>query len=235
VHLLRSPLTAGHRYARARRPVANHWEFQPFNWPKACWGGELRSVLEDADDPTRDRLLNDWGGTTTADRYDWREIVDNGIRDGWYQIRFGSVKNVEREEDGQLATVIKGKGQIEEESRLVADFIIDCTGLEAKIETNPLLRDLLEHHNLGRNPKGRFKVANDFEIIGMENNKGHMYASGAMTLGGPYAAVDSFLGLQYSAQRSVDSLTRLRAPGLRYLNGFRSISQWLRWARGVTP
>jgi hypothetical protein len=108
--------------------------------------------------------------------------------------------------------------------------------MEAKIETNPMLKDLLEHHKLGRNPKGRFKVANDFEIIGMENNnKGRIYASGVMTLGGPYAAVDSFLGLQYAAQRSVDSLTRLRAPGLRYLNGFRSISQWLRWARGVAP
>ena len=94
---------------------------------------------------------------------------------------------------------------------------------------------MLEHHNLGRNPKGRLKVANDFEIIGMENSKGHMYASGAMTLGGPYAAVDSFLGLQYAAQRSVDALTKHRAPGLRYLNGFRSISQWLRWARGVAP
>jgi hypothetical protein len=93
----------------------------------------------------------------------------------------------------------------------------------------------LEHHDLGRNPKGRLKVANDFEIIGMENGNGRMYASGAMTLGGPYAAVDSFLGLQYAAQRSVDSLTRHRAPGLRRLNGFRSISQWLRWARGVAP
>lgn len=235
LHLLRSPLLEGNKYGRAQRPVEHHWEFQPFNWPKACWGGELRNVLEDADDPTRDQLLNDWGGTTTADRLDWREIVNAGLQDGWYQIRFGSVKNVEREDDGQLATVIKGKSKIEEESRLVADFIIDCTGLEAKIETNPLLRDLLEHHNLGRNPKGRLKVANDFEIIGMENNKGRMYASGAMTLGGPYAAVDSFLGLQYSAQRSVDALTHHRAPGLRYLNGFRSISQWLRWARGVAP
>ncbi|MFZ0545790.1 MAG: FHA domain-containing protein [Candidatus Promineifilaceae bacterium] len=235
LHLLRSPLLEGNQYGHAQRAVEHHWEFQPFNWPKACWGGDLRNVLENADDPTRDQLLNDWGGTTTADRSDWREIVNEGIREGWYQIRFGSVNHVEREEDGQLATVIKGKGQIAEEARLVADFIVDCTGLEAKIEVNPLLRDLLEHHNLGRNPKGRLQVANDFEIIGMQNSAGRMYAAGAMTLGGPYAAVDSFLGLQYSAQRSVDSLTRLRAPGLRYLNGFRSIAQWLRWARGVAP
>jgi pSer/pThr/pTyr-binding forkhead associated (FHA) protein len=235
LHLLRSPLLEGNKYGRSQRAVEHHWEFQPFNWPKACWGGELRAVLEQADDPTRDQLLNDWGGTTTADRSDWREMVNEGVREGWYQIRFGSVKNVEREEDGQLVTVIRGKEVFEEEARLVADFIVDCTGLEAKIETNPLLKDLLEHHDLARNPKGRLKVANDFEITGMRNGVGRMYASGAMTLGGPYAAVDSFLGLQYAAQISVDALTKHRAPGLRYLNGIRSVSQWLRWARGVAP
>ena len=235
LHLHRSPLLEGNKYGPSQRAVEHHWEFQPFNWPKGSWGGELRSVLEKADDPTRDQLLNDWGGTTTADRSDWRRMVNEGLQEGWYQIRFGSVKNVEREDDGQLATVIKGKGQIEEEARLVADFIIDCTGLEARVETNPLLKDLLEQYELGRNPKGRLKVANDFEIIGMQNSSGRIYACGAMTLGGPYAAVDSFLGLQFAAQISVDSLTRLRAPGLRYLNGFRSIAQWLRWARGVAP
>lgn len=235
LHLMRSPVVEGNKYGPSRRSVNHHWEYQPFNWPKGSWGGEQLITLEKADDPTRDQLLNDWGGTTTADRGDWRRIVNSGVREGWYQIRFGSVKQVEREPDGQLATIIKGKGQIEEEARLVADFIIDCTGLEAKVETNPLLKDLLEHYKLGRNPKGRLKVANDFELIGMQNGTARMYAAGAMTLGGPHAAVDSFLGLQFAAQRSVDALTRHRAPGLRYLNGFRSIAQWLRWARGVAP
>lgn len=75
-------------------------------------------------------------------------------------------------------------------------------------------------------------MANDFEVPGMRNDQGRMFASGAMTLGGPYAAVDSFLGLQFAALRSVDSLTAARSPGLRGLNSFRSTFQWLRWARG---
>jgi hypothetical protein len=132
-------------------------------------------------------------------------------------------------------TVIQGKGGIQEQIRLVADFIIDCTGLEATINSNPLMQDFVDQYRLPRNPKGRLKVAEDFEVLGMRNGSGRMYASGAMTLGGPHAAVDSFLGLQYAALRSVDALAASRAPGLHRLNGLRSIWQWLRWVRGVRP
>lgn len=235
VLLLRSPLAAGNRYQRAQRKVQDHWEFQPFNWPKACWGGELREVLEQADDEKRDQLLNDWGGTTTADRQDWIRITEDGLREGWYQIRFGSVRKVTLNEEGKLLTQIRGKGPITEETQLSADFIIDCTGLQASLDFNPLLKDLAETYNLQRNPKERLSVANDFEVPGMRNDQGRMFASGAMTLGGPYAAVDSFLGLQFAALRSVDSLNAARSPGLRGLNTFRSTFQWLRWARGVQP
>lgn len=233
--LLRSPQAEGNRFGRAQRPVENHWEFQPFNWPKACWGGELRFMLEDANDETRDQLLNDWGGTTTADRTDWQEIMRAGLREGWYQIRFGSVRQVTLNEEGKLVTMIRGKGAITEETELLADFILDCTGLQASLDFNPLLKDLVEHHGLGRNPKGRLRVENDFELEGMRNGRGRLYAAGAMTLGGPYAAVDSFLGLQYAAMRSVEALRETRAPGLRGLNPLRSTSQWLRWARGAAP
>ncbi|MCI0399298.1 MAG: FHA domain-containing protein [Chloroflexi bacterium] len=235
LHLMRTPLVTGNRFGWSRRLVHNHWEFQPFNWPKACWTGEYLTMLDRANDQQRERLLNDWGGTTTADRRDWRRMVAEGLREEWYQIRFGAVREVARDEDGQLVTIIRGGGKLEEELRLVADYIIDCTGMEASIDTNPLLKDLLEHHRLEKNVKGRLRVASDFEIVGMRNEPGRIYANGVMTLGGPLAAVDSFLGLQYAAQRSVDSLAKGRAPGLRYLNGLRSVYQWLRWARGVAP
>ena len=62
-----------------------------------------------------------------------------------------------------------------------------------------------------------------------------MYASGVATLGGPYAPVDSFLGLQYAAQRSVDALVYHRAPRLQHLGALASYKQWRRWTRGVAP
>ncbi len=235
LHLMRSPVTSGHRYKFARRPISNHWDFQPFNWPKACWGGPYRNMLEKADDRQRDALLNDWGGTTTADRRDWKRIVSRGLRQGWYQIGFGNVKRVERNQYGQLVTLLQGLNARQQETWLTTDFIIDCTGLEANIDSNPLLKDMVDTYQLQRSIKGRLKVTSDFEAPGMANGFGHFYASGAMTLGGPLAPVDSFLGLQFAAMRSVDALARLHAPGLCRLNGFRSFMQWTRWVRGVHP
>jgi hypothetical protein len=41
--------------------------------------------------------------------------------------------------------------------------------------------------------------------------------------------------MQYAALRSVDALWRAGAPGVRRLDGLRSLAHWLRWARGVAP
>ena len=235
LHLMRTPLAKGHRFGRAERVVIDHWEYQPFNWPKACWGGDLRAQLERADDQERDRLLNDWGGTTTASRADWIDIVDSGQREGWYQIRFGDVKTVRRGEGGKLVTSLVGRGLIRDETDIKADYIIDCTGLEATVDAHPLLRDLVEHHGLRKGPKGRLRVENDFAVTGMENGQGQIYAAGAMTLGGPMAAVDSFLGLQYAALASTQALARRRAPGVSRLNFITSPIQWIKWAMGVKP
>ena len=56
-----------------------------------------------------------------------------------------------------------------------------------------------------------------------------MYASGAMTLGGPYAGVDSFLGLQYAALRAADDMAAVGA--LPRIGPLRSARGWWGWAR----
>lgn len=235
LHLLRDPILQGNRFEQAQRLVAHHWETQPFNWPKACWGGILRVLLENASEQERKRLLEIWGDTTTADRQDWMNIVAQGLHEGWYQQAFGEVQKVEQTTNHQLITYIRGTNGVKGQLQLKADFIIDATGLESKIDANPLLKDLLDHYQLERNVLGRLKVTNDFEVAGMQNDGGRMFASGAMTLGGPYAAVDSFLGLQFAALRSVDAMVALGAPGLHYLDGWRSLIQWVRWMKGVKP
>ena len=233
LHLMRSPKPKGNKFARAQRPVKHHYEFQPFNWPKACWGGDLRVILEKASPDQRQRLLADWGGTTTADRVDWQNITEEGLREGWYKIEFGKVKAVERDAQNRTITHIEEKGF--GQTTLDADFIIDATGLDAKVETNPLLNDFVTHYHLPLNKMGRLEVANDFELVEMRNQKGKMYAAGAITLGGPYAAVDSFLGLQYCALRSVDALANSRTSGLHRLNIFSSFGQWLKWVFNLSP
>jgi hypothetical protein len=235
LHLMRPAPLHGFRSGRTRHRGENHWEFRPFGWPKSCWGGPYLIKMEKADDQKRDQLLNDWGGTTTSGRKDWRRIIQSGLREGWYQIGFGNVKRLERTSAGQVAALIQSGQPGQAENWLVADFVIDCTGLEQGLEYHTLLQDLVTHHQLGRNPKGRLKVTNDFEVLGMETAHGRVYAAGIMTLGGPHAAQDSFLGLQYAAWRSVATLAALRAPGVHCIHGLYSFKQWVRWVRGVHP
>ncbi len=261
VHLMRSrsvpsgvsPKAEGHHSGSTQRRVENHFEFQPFNWPKACWGGELKQRLQQASLKQRLQLLESWGGTTTADRQDWRDIVNLGLQQGWYRIIFGTVEAVEPHPHRHTLTLIREHG-IDAQLRLSADFIIDATGLDADVEASPLLKDLVTHYNLPLNSLGRLSIQSDFELAEMRSSttslssggksnsegdppeiRGRMYGAGAITLGGCYAPVDSFLGLQYAALQSVRSLIRVQAPGLRPLGIYRSTRQWLKWVRNHSP
>jgi pSer/pThr/pTyr-binding forkhead associated (FHA) protein len=232
IHVMRTPVKQGAKFGPARRKVENHWEFQPYNWPKGTWGGDMRALLEASPPQKRYELLKNWGGTTTADRTDWRQIVQNGLNEGWYSIEFGVVEKVEKDSQGKPLSFIKtDRGVLKVE----ADFIIDSTGLEAKPKENPLYADLIDRYNISLSPYGGLNVANDFEIKEMRNQRGRMYASGILTLGGPYAAIDTFLGLQYAAQRTSDGLVASRAVGMRYLDGFGSLWQWIKWAANMKP
>jgi pSer/pThr/pTyr-binding forkhead associated (FHA) protein len=233
IHLMQSPKTQGNKFGLSQRYVENQWEFQPYNWPKGTWGGDMRAMLEAANPLKRYELLTAWGGTTTASREDWRHIVKAGMQAGWYTIKFGQVERVEKQ-NGKLVTYIKS-GNYEGIEKIKADFIIDSTGLEAKPKDNPLLDDLISHYNLLLNPFGRLHVANDFEIVEMRNDRAKIYAAGIMTLGGPYAPVDTFLGLQYAAHRAAEGLARAKAPGIRHLEGIGSLWQWLKWATNHSP
>jgi len=231
IHMNREP-RKGNSFGAARRYVENDWEFQPFNWPKGTWGGDMRKMLENADPFKRRELLQIWGGTTTASRKPWRELVKQGLKEGWYQIQYGSVQKVEpNSQGGILTTLATNKGV----NTIPADFIIDCTGLISNPQENPLLNDLITHYDLPLNPQDRLNVENDFEIKQMRNQQGKMYASGIITLGGPYAPVDTFLGLQYSAHRIVESLAQVKAPKVKYINGFYSLIQWVKWALNQRP
>lgn len=235
VHLHRSRLVDGHRFGRARRLVEEQYEFQPFNWPKSCWGGEYLDQIERSTPEERKALLDVLGGTSTANRRDWRRIVRDGVRDGWYRPEFGTVHSVTPTEDGRIATRISstlgGGGDLS----LVADFVIDCTGLVASAGRSPLLADMLDRYQAPLNSLGRLAVTNSYEIAAMRHGDSRMYASGALTLGGPMAAVDSFLGLQFTALRAADDMQSLGLRGLRRLNGLNSAAQWWKWARKVAP
>ena len=133
-------------------------------------------------------------------------------------------------QQGVLTTIRTPDGGL---APLPADFVVDATGLESDISSSQLLADLLQHTGAARNPLRRLDVSGSFELTGCRSGEGRMYASGSITLGGPYAPVDSFLGLQYSALQILDELS---AQGfVPRFGALRSVSQWVRWARGVAP
>jgi pSer/pThr/pTyr-binding forkhead associated (FHA) protein len=260
IHLMRSSKDTGQRFKLGKRQVEHNWEFQPFNWPKAAWGGDLRVTLERAGDDKRDTLLDQWGGTTTADRDDWKQMIETGLAEGWYEIQFDNISKVEaaHPEVGPIAIYLKDegcKGSDEKPSEeimahpppftptqnscggnvLLANFIIDATGLDSDIQSHSLLHDLVGRYQLPLNPKGRLHVSNQFELEVLRHGQSRIYASGVCTLGGPYAPVDSFLGLQYSAQQSISHLAKHSESGVRQLRGLKSLYQWTRWVRGVQP
>ncbi|MGI8857294.1 MAG: FHA domain-containing protein [Thermomicrobiales bacterium] len=235
LHLLRTPITEGHKFRHTQRKAIHHVEIQAFNWPKGTWGGVQRQILEKADPETRLSLYTDWGGTTTAQRKDWIRIIDEGLKEGWYKVEFGDVIGVDRAPGGGIVTRIRAKGLVGGETQLAADYIVDATGLDAKVNRNPLLQDMVDHYHLEVNKLGRLGVTNDMEVFGMRNGNGRFFAAGSMTLGGPLAGIDTFLGLQAAAQLSVEHLVKEHAPGLRRMGPLRSFHQWTKWVRGVAP
>lgn len=213
-----------------RRESKNGFSYQAFNYAKAAWGGQLKAQLERLTGQERADFIKAMGGTNTPHRKAWDDQLDRARASGVYRTAIGTVKSVERVPGGILTTIATPDGQ---QVPLEADVIIDATGLVADLKRSQLLGDLLDHAGAGRNPMGRLDVSNHFEVTGTRHEPGRVYASGSITLGGPFAPVDSFLGLQYVAQQISDDLVRQGfAP--RFGPG-RSISQWWRWARGVAP
>ena len=131
-------------------------------------------------------------------------------------------------QDGKIVNhVSTAQGPVQ----VAADFVIDCTGLEADITEHRLLEDLLEHSGAGRNPVGRLDVERTFAVRGTRSEQGVMYASGATTLGGYFPGVDTFLGLQVAAQEIADDLAR-HGFG-KHIGPLRSTTQWFKWLAGT--
>lgn len=210
-----------------RRKARDGWIYQGFNWPKSAWGGANKVKFEKLEGDARKEWYQTLAGTTTPNRKDWKEQLKRGRSEGWYRTYIGTVDSVVPGDDGTVVTRVMSKdGAVLE---IPAHFIVDATGLEANIREHRLFADLLDHSGAQLNPLGRLDVERSFEIRGTQSAPGTMYAVGTMTLGGYFAGVDTFLGLQYSALRVMDDLA---ARGfVKKLGPGRSMSQWWKWAR----
>ena len=190
------------------------------------WGGQLKAKMRQLEGDDRAREYKEMGGTNTPWRRSWQRDMNEGRAAGWYQVLSGTVERMATTPDGKIVSTVKTATGILD---IQADFVIDCTGLEADIAEHRVLADLLEHGGASRNPVGRLDVERSFELRGASSAPGALYASGATTLGGYFPGVDTFLGLQVAAQEIVDDLTK--RGFCAKLGPGRSTSQWLKWAR----
>ncbi len=231
VHLFRTYVTGPHGPGPwMRRKGGNGFAYQGFNYPKSVWGGQLKAKMRRLEGEQRATEYKLMGGTNTPWRRRWQQQMNEGRAAGWYHTLAGTVEQMKVREDGMVVSQVKTEqGPVE----IAADFVIDCTGLEADIAEHRVLADLLEHSGAGRNPVGRLDVERTFELRGTGSPPGTIYASGTSTLGGYFPGVDTFLGLQIAAQEITDDLAR--RGFCRKIGPGRSVSQWLRWARGRQP
>src|SRR5215472_11782747 len=230
VHLFRTYIATSHGpNAWNRRKGGNGFAYQGFHYPKSVWGGQLKARMRRLEGQARADKYKLMGGTNTPYRRRWQAQMKDGRDHGWYRSMSGTVDQM-RLDHGKIVSCVKTQQGIVE---VAADFVIDCTGLEADIAEHRVLADLLQHSGVGRNPVGRLDVERTFELRGAGSRPGVMYASGATTLGGYFPGVDTFLGLQVAAQEIADDLAR--RGFCRRIGTFRSIQQWLRWARNKQP
>ncbi len=60
LHLMQSPKPQGNKFQNTQRLVKNH-QFQPFNWPKACSGGELQGNVSKSYLPMKHNVYSQAG------------------------------------------------------------------------------------------------------------------------------------------------------------------------------
>jgi len=230
VHLFRTYVSGSHGpNSWNRRKGGDGFAYQGFNYPKSVWGGQLKARMRKLEGDERARAYKLMGGTNTVRRRRWQAQMREGRAGGWYRTMSGTVDQM-RLADGMVVSQVRTP---EGPARVAADFVIDCTGLEADIAEHRVLADLLTHSGAGRNPLGRLDVKRNFELRGTESGSGTIYASGAATLGGYFPGVDTFLGLQIAAQEITDDLAR--RGFCRSLGPLRATAQWLRWVVDRQP
>ncbi|HEU5475579.1 MAG TPA: hypothetical protein VFV67_33475 [Actinophytocola sp.] len=227
VQIIRTYVKGAHgRHAWSRRPGSHGFAYQGFNYPKSAWGGQLKARMRRREGADRVQMYDEIGGTTTPLRRLWQHHLQNGRREGWYTAYSGKLDSLGLASNGQVKATLHSP---EGDRRLRADYVIDCTGLDADVAEHRVLGDLLHHGGARRNPLGRLDVEPSFELRGSASGMGRVYVTGAASFGGYFPGVDTFLGLQISAQEVVDDIARRNL--CRRMGPLRSTVEWLKWAR----
>jgi hypothetical protein len=227
VHLFRTYFAGSHGpHPWSRRRGRDGFAYQGFNYPKSAWGGQLKASMLKLERSDRVRAYEEIGGTTTAPRRHWQRGLREARRGGWYCTQAGTIADLRLDGSAMAARIRRPDGELD----IKIDYIIDCTGLDGDVSEHRVLGDLLRHGGARRNPLGRLDVGRNFELRGAGSGAGRMYVTGAASFGGYFPGVDTFLGLQISAQDVVRDIARRGYCG--WMGPVHSVAGWLNWAAG---
>ncbi|MGH3157903.1 MAG: hypothetical protein ACRDNF_15190, partial [Streptosporangiaceae bacterium] len=207
LHLFRTYVAGPQGPPMFRRPGGHGWSYQPYSFPKAAGAGQLRKRMLGMDNAKRAEYIASISGTTSAKRRVWQRQLDHGRAGGYYRAYPGDIRDMTPTGHGTVELRIDVDA-LPGDSRMEADFVLDCTGLKLVLRENPLLSDLLDNGGATQNPLGGLDVGHHFEARGAEQPPGQMYASGVITRGGYLAPVDSFWGFSHAALLICDDLAR---------------------------
>lgn len=226
-HLVRGHRAPAGGGRRGGPPTDEGVVHQPFNFPKAAFGGQVARRVAAMSGAERAEFLRVIGRPSTARRRVWQEQIERGRREGWYRRLTGRVIDVAALPDGRVRATVQGPAR--PLRRLDVDFVVDATGLVGDVASHGLVDDLLRRGGARLNPAGGLDVDERFEVRGTRSGAGRLYASGTIAHGGPVAPVDSFFGLEQAALAIGDDLA---AQGLfPRLGPWRSVAAWWGWMR----
>ncbi|MBO0842673.1 MAG: hypothetical protein J2O46_05775 [Nocardioides sp.] len=210
-----------------RRDAGCGFRYQPYDFPKAAFGGQLRDTVRRLDEQDRVELVRELGATSTPYRKEWARQLREGRAEAWYDALAGEVEEFRALDDKVGARIRLANNEI---YHLGVDFVIDATGMDQTAVDHPLVNDLVHQGLAEVNELGCLRVGEDFVVAGSEQHSGGIFASGMTARGGPLAPVDSFLGMQSAALSIADTLAA-RGFGAR-LTPLRSVRQWWKWMGG---
>ena len=177
VHVLRTYFDGPNgRQSVARRRGRDGFAYQGFNYPKSVWGGQLKAEMRNMHETRRTKVYDDIGGTTTAWRREWQRQLRIARTGGWYRALNASVVSVRPDGDGVATRLRIADGELD----VHADYIIDCTGLNADVAEHQVLGDLLEHGGAQLNAIKRIDVDEAFGVAwrGQRHGAGIRHRSG---------------------------------------------------------
>ncbi len=110
-----------------------------------------------------------------------------------------------------------------------ADYLVDCSGFDDQAAHHFIYTDLMTTYQLPTTPAGSLQVNAYFEVEALCSSVGKIIVSGSGAAGNHYGPVDSFLGHQYAAVKTIESLSTHPWTKIRKLNPARSAYGWLQW------